>query len=114
MTATLSSASLLADVDRFWLNAVFAWEGPNVFVRRRQVRSTEVFKPVSTYYNNAKNIAIPGRGPLCPTLTRISFALWQLFCLGRAPGQSFQCLWKVDPGNSMIVRDKNNKVEYLG
>ena len=27
----------------------------------------------------------PGRGPLCPTLTRISFALWQQFCLGRAP-----------------------------
>ncbi len=25
-------------------------------------------------------------------LTRISFALWQLFCLGHALGQTFQCL----------------------
>jgi hypothetical protein len=28
-------------VDRFWLNVVFSWEGPNVFVRRREVRSTK-------------------------------------------------------------------------
>ena len=105
MTATLSSASLLADVDRFWLNAVFAWEGPNVFVRRRQVRSTEVFKPVSTYYNNAKNIAIPGRGPLCPTLTRIQLCTLATILPRTCPPASRSNAF------GMLIR---GKVEYLG
>jgi hypothetical protein len=45
--------------------------GEDKFSRIERMTATrgppdEIFKPVATYYNNAKNIAIPGRGPCVP------------------------------------------------